>query len=134
VTEGGDIDKLGRGTVWEGQIENCLHQNHIFAIRVNRNIASEYFVSIVMSCDYARKYFIDTAVKTTNLASTNRTKLGNLPILIPSLNEQLRIIEYCKMIDNEYDKVIGVVSNELKQIGELRQILIAEAVAGKIKV
>ena len=25
VTEGGDIDKLGRGTVWEGQIENCLH-------------------------------------------------------------------------------------------------------------
>ncbi|CAG4988129.1 hypothetical protein DYBT9275_01690 [Dyadobacter sp. CECT 9275] len=29
VTEGGDLDKLGRGTVWNGEIENCLHQNHV---------------------------------------------------------------------------------------------------------
>ncbi len=28
MTEGGDLDKLGRGTVWNGEIENCLHQNH----------------------------------------------------------------------------------------------------------
>ena len=27
MTEGGDLDKLGRGTIWEGQIKNCLHQN-----------------------------------------------------------------------------------------------------------
>ena len=25
-TEGGDFDKLGRGTVWNGEIEPCLHQ------------------------------------------------------------------------------------------------------------
>jgi type I restriction enzyme S subunit len=30
MTEGGDLDKLGRGTLWEGQIPDCLHQNHIF--------------------------------------------------------------------------------------------------------
>jgi type I restriction enzyme S subunit len=33
MTEGGDIDKLGRGTVWEGQIKPCLHQNHVFRVR-----------------------------------------------------------------------------------------------------
>src|ERR1700677_1529658 len=33
MTEGGDLDKLGRGTVWNDEIENCLHQNHVFAIR-----------------------------------------------------------------------------------------------------
>lgn len=26
MAEGGDIDKLGRGTLWDGQIPNCLHQ------------------------------------------------------------------------------------------------------------
>ena len=35
MNEGGDNDKLGRGTVWQGQIEPCLHQNHVFAIRPN---------------------------------------------------------------------------------------------------
>ena len=33
LTEGGDFDKLGRGAVWEGQIENCVHQNHVFVVR-----------------------------------------------------------------------------------------------------
>ena len=33
MNEGGDNDKLGRGCVWEGAIEPCLHQNHVFAVR-----------------------------------------------------------------------------------------------------
>ena len=28
--------QTGRGTIWHGQIPNCLHQNHIFRIRANR--------------------------------------------------------------------------------------------------
>jgi type I restriction enzyme S subunit len=33
MNEGGDIDKLGRGCVWKGEIAPCLHQNHVFAVR-----------------------------------------------------------------------------------------------------
>ena len=33
MTEGGDLDKLGRGHFWNGRIPGCLHQNHIFAVR-----------------------------------------------------------------------------------------------------
>jgi type I restriction enzyme, S subunit len=134
VTEGGDIDKLGRGMFWEGQIDNCIHQNHIFAIRLNKNIASEYFVSLVMAADSGRKYFTTTAIKTTNLASTNKTKLGNFPILIPPIDEQLQLIEYSKSIDREYDNAISTVSNEVERLNELRHILISSAVTGKIKV
>jgi type I restriction enzyme S subunit len=34
LTEGGDPDKLGRGAVWKGEISPCIHQNHIFRIRI----------------------------------------------------------------------------------------------------
>ncbi len=134
VTEGGDIDKLGRGTVWEGQIENCIHQNHIFAIRLDKNIASEYFVSLVMATDYGRKYFTNTAIKTTNLASTNKTKLGNFPVLIPPIDEQLQLIKHFNTIDHEYQNVISTVSNEVERLEELRHTLISSTVTGKIKV
>ena len=30
MTEGGDLDKLGRGTVWQNEVAGCLHQNHVF--------------------------------------------------------------------------------------------------------
>jgi type I restriction enzyme S subunit len=33
LTEGGDWDKLGRSAIWKGQIENCIHQNHIYRAR-----------------------------------------------------------------------------------------------------
>ena len=37
LTEGGDLDKLGRGHLWKGEIPGCLHQNHIFAVRCFRH-------------------------------------------------------------------------------------------------
>src|SRR5579862_4022084 len=37
LTEGGDFDKLGRGTMWRGEIDGCLHQNHIFVVRTQRD-------------------------------------------------------------------------------------------------
>ena len=27
------MNKFGRGYLWNGQILNCLHQNHVFAVR-----------------------------------------------------------------------------------------------------
>jgi len=134
ITEGGDIDKLGRGTVWEGEIDNCIHQNHIFAVRIKRSVASEYFVSLVLGADYGRKYFTHTANKTTNLASTNRTKLGNFPIALPPLEEQQQLIDYANDINERYGNVIDTVSREISSLGELKQIIVAEAVTGKIKI
>lgn len=33
LNEGGDRDKVGRGWIWEGQVETCVHQNHVFKAR-----------------------------------------------------------------------------------------------------
>ncbi len=44
-TEGGDRDKLGRGWVWDGQIEYCIHQNHIFRARPYTQEVNSKFLS-----------------------------------------------------------------------------------------
>ena len=38
LTEGGDPDKLGRGTIWRGEIEECIHQNHILELEPRTKI------------------------------------------------------------------------------------------------
>lgn len=59
LTEGGDFDKLGRGFIWEGQIDPCVHQNHIFAVRVNREkLLPRYFAYLAQS-HYGRAYFFE---------------------------------------------------------------------------
>ena len=44
-TEGGDRDKLGRGTVWKNEIEECVHQNHIFKARLDKTQALPEYVA-----------------------------------------------------------------------------------------
>lgn len=58
MTEGGDYDKLGRGTVWRGDIENCLHQNHVFCIRTDKTKLIPEFLSYQAGSQYGKKYFL----------------------------------------------------------------------------
>lgn len=133
VTEGGDIDKLGRGNCWYGQIEECLHQNHVFAVRILKRVRPE-FVALITGVSYARRYFTTTANKTTNLASTNKTKLGNLPVLVPPLPEQDAILDFCNGVKAQYEGLISSVSREISALKEMKSSLVADAVTGRIKV
>ncbi len=134
MTEGGDFDKLGRGYVWDGQIEGCLHQNHIFAVRPLRSRLHPHFLSAVLGSGYGRAYFTATSKQSTNLASTNSTKLGNLPVPLPSFDVQEQILGdiSCK-VDVIDDVTIRAVQG-IKFLQELRSTLISAAVTGKIDV
>lgn len=80
MTEGGDLDKLGRGTLWNGEIEACLHQNHIFAVRCMPYKLRPQFLAYLTTSRYGRDYFEATGKRTTNLAATNATKVGLFPL------------------------------------------------------
>jgi type I restriction enzyme, S subunit len=98
LTEGGDFDKLGRGAVWDGSISNCLHQNHIFSVRVRDGIVPEFFAAYVASTR-GRNYFLSCAKQTTNLASINKSQLSAMPVPIPPESEQRRIAEILDSVD-----------------------------------
>jgi type I restriction enzyme, S subunit len=93
MTEGGDLDKLGRGTLWEGQIKDCLHQNNIFRIRADRRQLDPRYFAFVVESDIAKRYFTRVAKRTTNLASTNKTQVRAFRFPLPPLDEQAQIAE-----------------------------------------
>lgn len=93
MTEGGDPDKLGRAAIWNGMIDVCLHQNHIFKVRPDpKQLLPEYLRELVGS-SYGKAYFLRVAKKTTGIATINRTQLGNFPVLIPSLEIQREFVK-----------------------------------------
>lgn len=134
MTEGGDIDKLGRGYIWRGEIQGCLHQNHIFAVRANhRNLLPEYLV-LLMTSRHGRNYFELTAKKTTNLASTNSTTLKSFPIHLPDVEEQQRIIDHLADQTSRVDLAIDRSQDQIGLLREYRTRLIADVVTGKLDV
>lgn len=92
LTEGGDWDKLGRSAIWNGEIELCIHQNHVFRARpLSPGILSRWISMFTNSPD-GRAYFQSCSKQTTNLASINMTQLRNCLVPLPSESEQHRIV------------------------------------------
>lgn len=90
MTEGGDHDKLGRGALWEHDVPNCIHQNHVFRVRTDRQKLLPTFFVYFLQTEVAKGYFLRCAKKTTNLASINMTQLRALPVPQPPLKLQER--------------------------------------------
>ncbi|TBA13899.1 restriction endonuclease subunit S [Rhizobium ruizarguesonis] len=84
-TEGGDFDKLGRGTVWNAEIEPCLHQNHVFAVRPSPKHLLPEFLAFQAASEYGRRYFQLSSKQSTNLASINSTQLKQFPVRLPPM-------------------------------------------------
>ena len=134
MTEGGDPDKLGRGCVWEEQVNPCLHQNHVFAVRPNQSRLVPNFLAVLMGTSYARAYFQSTSKQTTNLASTNKTKIGMFKVLLPSIDEQCNILSALKEETRPVSTAISNFEREIALLREFRTRLTADVVTGKLDV
>lgn len=133
MTEGGDRDKLGRGCVWLGQVEPCLHQNHIFALRTNK-LLNPYFLSYVTASKIGRVYFDITAIKTTNLACTNSSKVLAFKLPLPSAGEQQQMVDYLDRQVDKIDKLISAKQSKIEKLEQYKRSLIYEYVTGKKEV
>jgi len=131
MTEGGDLDKLGRGTIWEGQIPDCLHQNHIFRIRANRELLVPEFFSLVVESDIAKRYFNRVAKRTTNLASTNKTQVRAFQFPVPpTTDEQREIVAIMKAAKG---RLASLLQKE-RALSELKKSLMHDLFTGIVRV
>lgn len=134
MTEGGDRDKLGRGCVWHGEIEPCLHQNHIFAVQTSKDTLLPEFLEYLTVSDVGRSYFDVTAIKTTNLACTSSSKVLAFTIPLPSVEEQAEIVEALNTKCEGIDDLIAKKQQYLTEIENYKKSLIYEYVTGKKEV
>ena len=88
MTEGGDSDKVGRGAIIKEPLENCIHQNHIFRVRLDESMMRPEFFAEYLQHQRSKRYFLGCAKQTTGIASINMTQLRALPVLMPPLSRQ----------------------------------------------
>jgi len=133
MNEGGDNDKLGRGTVWKAEIEPCLHQNHVFAIRPNRHLKPEWLAMFTQS-SRARSYFFLNSKQSTNLASISSSNVMNLDLPMPPVQEQEEILRLLEAERQRFADLQKQADNGIQLLTERRSALISAAVTGKIDV
>ena len=91
MNEGGDYDKLGRGTVWNEEIAPCIHQNHVFRVRSHSSRLQPNYLAYWSQSEFGKRYFVMSSKQSTNLASINSTQLKQFPLALPGSVEQREI-------------------------------------------
>jgi len=132
MNEGGDIDKLGRGCVWRGEVSPCLHQNHVFCVRAH-SVHPEW-LALWTATTPAKSYFEKRAKRTTNLASISSTNIYELPVPLPPLDEQEAIRNHVEFSRNRIDAIASTTQRTVALLRERRSALIAAAVTGQLEV
>lgn len=129
MIEGGNAEHLGRGWVWENQVENCLHQNHVFRARPDRGQVLPRYLAYAIAASPARAHCIDSAKRTTNLASINKTQISQMPVVVPPLVAQAEIVEQLDVI-----RRCGVLAGRMaERLTVLRAALGEDLVSGAVR-
>lgn len=129
--EGGDLDKLGRGWIWENQIPECIHQNHVFRARTYLPEMASRLISY-WGNSFGQLYFMRVGKQTTNLASINLSKLSEFPVPLPPLAEQAEIVREVEARISTLDNLEITLTHELKRAERLRQSLLHRAFTGRL--
>ena len=109
-------------------------QNHIFAVRCFLHKLKPMFLAYVTAAKYGRDYFEATGKKTTNLANTNATKVGQFPIPLPPVIEQVAICAHLDKKTGEVDRIVATIQSQIATLTAYRKSLIHECVTGKRRI
>ncbi|MCY4155426.1 MAG: restriction endonuclease subunit S [Gammaproteobacteria bacterium] len=98
LTEGGDPDKLGRGTLWRNELTECIYQNHVFRVRIHDKNVNPVFLNSLIGSSRGKIYFLKSAKQTTGIATINKGQLEKFPLLLPPITLQRQFEEVRKSI------------------------------------
>jgi type I restriction enzyme S subunit len=132
LTEGGDWDKLGRGTVWREEIPHCIHQNHIFRVRTRPDEFLPEFLAALIGSPVGKAYFQDASKQTTNLASINQRQLKAFQVVQPPLSEQHRIVAYLDGLQAKVDALKALQAQTAAELEALMPAVLDAAFSGRL--
>ena len=130
LTEGGDRDKLGRGTFWNGEVAECIHQNHIYRVRFPRQRFLPEFVSAQLGLPYGKAYFLAHAKQTTGIATINQRVLKAFPLMSPPIHEQKLVARHLAVKLEGIKGVRDALSDELNALNLLPAAILRCAFSG----
>ena len=92
VEGNGSRAELGRVAMWNGEIQNCVHQNHLIKVRAKRALMPE-FAMLWFNTEVGRGHFFRAAKTSSGLGTINSSEVRNAPIPLPPLDVQEEIIQ-----------------------------------------
>lgn len=128
------IEEVGMASVCLNNIEQATFAGFLIRFRPNENnqLLSKY-ARYYLEATFIRDFFAKEMNLVTR-ASLSQPLLKKLPIILPSVNEQQKIVSYLDTQSNRIDALISDKEKVIKELEQYKKSLIYEYVTGKKEV
>lgn len=132
VVEGnGSASQIGRAALWDGSIEDCVHQNHLIRVRPLDGLLSTY-LEAVWNSPQNRATLTDVSSSSSGLHTLSVSKLKALAIPVPTVERQRELVAHVEEVRGATARLAHAVTNATSRKGALRRAILAAAFSGSL--
>lgn len=132
VVEGnGSRSQIGRSAIWRGEIDDCVHQNHIIRVRPMQAVVPSY-LNLYWNAPSTAEVLAEVASSTSGLYTLSTGKVKAVPVRLPPYAEQERIVEETGRQLSILDVLRVEVDQALSRSAALRNSVLAAAFSGRL--
>ena len=99
VEGNGSPDQIGRVAIWNGEIEDCVHQNHLIKARFDLKRMNPVFAMYYFISERGRNQIKKRAVSTSGLYTLSVSKIADFEIPNPPMELQQQFAAFITAID-----------------------------------
>ena len=106
IVEGhGNSNEIGRCAVWNGDIEECVHQNHLIRVRTNAAQIHPTYLSFFLNSEGGSIRLKGQARTTSGLNTLSTKKVSSTKIHIPPFELQQRFTSIVDSVEQQKSKM-----------------------------
>ncbi len=105
IIEGnGSAEQIGRTALFRGEIENCVHQNHVIRIRPNQQRMLPEFLNSFLNSPAGQDAVQGQSRTTSGLRTLSVGRIKAIGVPVPPLSEQRQIVAYLDGLKEQVDR------------------------------
>lgn len=133
VVEGnGSPSQIGRAALWDGSIEDCVHQNHLIRVRANETVILPGYLEAVWNSPENRADLTKVSSSSSGLHTLSVSKLGRVLIPVPELSVQIDVLRKLDVVRVAQLRLLNALGSARSRGSALRRALLGAAFAGQL--
>ena len=132
VVEGnGSVNQIGRAALWGGQIEDCVHQNHLIRVRPGEGLIPEY-LALCWNAPRTAQQIQAVASSTSGLYTLSTRKVRSIRIPVVPLPAQQAVVEQLDQQLRNIELARKAAEDASSHVQALRRAVLAQAFSGQL--
>jgi type I restriction enzyme S subunit len=133
IIEGnGSADQIGRTALFRGELDPCVHQNHVIRIRPDQRIVDPEFLNLYLNSPVGQEAVQTRSRTTSGLRSLSVGRIKEIEIRIPDLDTQTKVVDIAAEFKERYGRIIQIQVDTSKELNAMLPAILNRAFRGEL--